>query len=129
MCESVKHTPCKPLVIPGRTNAAALLQEWHIKLGHIHKDILIKMMSDQLVKGMPKLSKKACKGIPFFCQTCAEMKMRRMSFRNTIGMRDKRPVSTVHMDTNGPMKLLGIYGTIANAKYFVTVIDDNSSKR
>jgi hypothetical protein len=43
------------------------------------------------------------------------------SFRNTEGSRDESPLSTVHMDTNGPMKILGIYGAVNNMKYFVTI--------
>ncbi|POM69384.1 LOW QUALITY PROTEIN: Integrase catalytic core protein [Phytophthora palmivora] len=57
------------------------------------------------------------------------MKKRRMSYRNTKGSRDEQPISTIHMDTNGPTKTMGAYGSHGTIKYFQSIIDDNTSWR
>ncbi|GMF45436.1 unnamed protein product [Phytophthora fragariaefolia] len=45
------------------------------------------------------------------------------------GTRDPRPISTIHMDTNGPMKTIGVYGTVGTIRYFLSIIDDQTSWR
>jgi len=57
------------------------------------------------------------------------MKKRRMSYRNSKGSRDTQPISTIHMDTNGPMKTMGVYGSVGTIQYFLSIIDDNTSWR
>eukprot|EP00644_Phytophthora_capsici_P003681 jgi/Phyca11/129281/e_gw1.82.123.1 len=90
----------------------AALKEWHVKLGHLNKEQVIAMLTKPVVAGMPTLKASDLRQVPFFCTTCAEMKKRRMSYRNTKGSRDTKPISTIHMDTNGPMKTMGVFGTI-----------------
>eukprot|EP00644_Phytophthora_capsici_P003125 jgi/Phyca11/103108/e_gw1.7.539.1 len=85
---------------------------WHVKLGHLNKDTVIDMLSKKMVEGMPTLPRSELRKVPFFCTTCTEMKKRRMSYRNSKGSRDEHPISTIHMDTNGPMKTMGIYGSV-----------------
>ena len=109
-CHAVKHTAYKPLTIADYSRVETILKEWHVRLGHVSKEKLITMLSQQLVRGLPQVSAKDLGKVPFFCQTCAEMKKNRMSYRNMRGSRDDQPISTIHMDTNGPMKSLGIYG-------------------
>ncbi|POM68886.1 Retrovirus-related Pol Polyprotein, partial [Phytophthora palmivora] len=129
LCSAVKTQPCKPLELPESGRLETTLQEWHVKLGHINKDTLIDMLSMKLVGGLPTMSASGLRKIPFFCSTCAEMKKRRMSYRNTKGSRDEQPISTIHMDTNGPMKTMGVYGSQGTIKYFLSIIDDNTSWR
>ncbi|OWY90675.1 Gag-pol Polyprotein [Phytophthora megakarya] len=105
------------------------MKEWHVRLGHVNKEKLINMMSNQLVKGIPYIESIKLRKVNFFCSTCAEMKMRRMSYRNLKGSRDEQPISTIHMDTNGPMKTMGVYGTVGTIRYFLSIIDDQSSWR
>ncbi|OWY99285.1 hypothetical protein PHMEG_00029733, partial [Phytophthora megakarya] len=62
--------------------------------------------------------------IPFFCSTCADMKKRGMFYSNTKGSRDEKPIRTIHMDTTGPMKTKGVYGSSGRIKYFLSIIDD-----
>ena len=87
------------------------------------------MLSQQVVRGLPHHKASELRKVSFFCQTCAEMKKRRMSYRNAVGSRDPQPISTIHMDTNGPMKTMGVYGTIGTIRYFLSVIDDQTSWR
>ncbi|KAE8994005.1 hypothetical protein PR001_g20514 [Phytophthora rubi] len=57
------------------------------------------------------------------------MKKWRMSYRNMTGSRDEHPISTIHMDTNGSMETIGVYGSCGKIKYFLSIIDDNTSWR
>ncbi|KAE8908144.1 hypothetical protein PF005_g1540 [Phytophthora fragariae] len=49
--------------------------------------------------------------------------------RNVMGSRDEHPISTIHKDTNGPMKTRGVYGRCGKINYFLSIIDDNTSWR
>ena len=106
-----------------------MLLEWHVRSGHASKGTVIQMMSVQVVAGMPRFSKGHLLKVSFFCHACAEMKSKRMSFRSKEGSRDDRPLSTVHMHNNGPMKVLGLYDAAPGAKYIVTLIDDKTTWR
>ncbi|GMF54996.1 unnamed protein product [Phytophthora fragariaefolia] len=129
MCNAIKTMPCRPLSIPNQTILESLLKEWHVRFGHVNKDKLVDMMSKQLVKGIPFGERSKLNQVNFFCSTCAEMKMRRMSYRNLHETRDSRPISTIHMDTNGPMKTIGVYGAVGTIRYFLNIIDDQTSWR
>ncbi|GMF47630.1 unnamed protein product [Phytophthora fragariaefolia] len=129
LCNAAKAHPCVPLENNGGERLEKTLQEWHVKLGHLNKDIVIGMLSKRLVTEMPTLPASGLRKVPFFCTTCAELKKRRMSYRNKKGSRDTQPISTIHMDTNGPIKTMGVYGSIGTIKYFLSIIDDNTSWR
>ncbi|OWY98522.1 Retrotransposon protein, Ty1-Copia subclass [Phytophthora megakarya] len=86
-------------------------------------------MSCNLIPGVPNFSRKTLSNVSVFCQPCTEMKMRRMSYRNKVDSRDNQPISTIHMDTNGPMRTLGVYGTPGSIRYFLRIIDDQTSWR
>ncbi|POM74084.1 Hypothetical protein PHPALM_9003 [Phytophthora palmivora] len=47
--------------------------------GHVNKEKLINMMGNQLAKAIPYVESTKLRRVNFFCSTCAEMKMRRMS--------------------------------------------------
>lgn len=127
-CNAAKLTPVQPTVIT-RAQATALFYEWHVRLGHIHKESLIDMMSKGRVDGMPQLPPKVLNSLDFFCHTCAAMKHRRMSFRNLKGSRSEVNLGTLHMDLCGPIKQDGRYGNSHQWKYGLTMIDDHSSHR
>ncbi|GMF32064.1 unnamed protein product [Phytophthora fragariaefolia] len=129
LCNSAKAQPCVPLENNGGERLEKTLQEWHVELGHLNNDMIIGMLSKRLVTGMSTLPASGLRKVPFFCTTCAEMKKRRMSYRNKKGSRDTQPISTIHMDTNVPMKTMGVYGSIGTIKYFLSIIDDNTSWR
>ncbi|OWZ14855.1 polyprotein [Phytophthora megakarya] len=84
-------------------------------------------MSCNFIPGVPNYSRKTLSKVLFFCQTCTEMKMRRISYRNKVSSRDNQPISTIHMDTNGPMRTLGVCGTAGSIRYFLSIIDDQTS--
>ncbi|GMF21560.1 unnamed protein product [Phytophthora fragariaefolia] len=128
-CSAVMAKPTRPLRVLGYTHIKAAFMEWHVKLGHLNRDKLIEVMSGNLIPGLPSFRRVALTKLPFFCHTCTEMKMRRISYRNMVGTRDTQPISTIHMDTNGPMKTLGVYGTVGSIRYFLSIIDDQTSWR
>ncbi|POM60386.1 hypothetical protein PHPALM_30767 [Phytophthora palmivora] len=128
LCSAVKTQSCKSLELPESVRLENTLQEWHAKLGHINKDTLIDMLSIKMVGGLPTMAASGLRKIPSFCSTCAEMKERRMSYRNTKSSRGEQPISTIHMDTNGPMKTMGVYGSQGTIKYLLNIIDDNTKK-
>ncbi|OWZ10389.1 Retrotransposon Tca5 Polyprotein [Phytophthora megakarya] len=51
-----------------------------------------------------------------------------MSYRNSKGSKDEQPISIIHMNTYGPMKAMGVYGSVGTIKYFLSIIDDNTKK-
>ena len=104
-----------------------ILKEWHIRLGHINKECLMNMISKQQVVGIPNIPYSDFKDIVFFCKICAEAKFRRMSYKSKSGSRPDTPLHTLHMDSMGPFKVLGIYGNLGKVKYVLTIVDDNTS--
>ncbi|GMF33265.1 unnamed protein product [Phytophthora lilii] len=126
-CSAAKARPQAPFTVPGRTEVEAPLREWHVKLGHLNRYKLIEVMSGNLIPGVPTFSSTMLRKLPFFYHTCTEMKMRRMSYRNMVGTRDNQPISTIHMDTNEPMRTLGVYGSMGSIRYFLSIIDDQTS--
>jgi hypothetical protein len=128
-CNAIKTMPYKPLALPNLSKVESLMKERHIRLGHVNKDKLNDMMSNQLVQGIPYAESTKLRNVKFFCSTYAKMEMKRMSCKNLKGSRDERPISTIHMDTNGPMKTMDVYGTVGTIRYFLSIIDDQSSWR
>jgi hypothetical protein len=128
-CNAVKKSVIRLLVLRSKAEIEALIKEWRIKLGHFNREKLIAMFSQQLVEGMPYINAATLNQVPFFCQTCAKVKMNRMSYRNIHGSRDESSISTIHMDTNGPMETMGIYGTVFTVRYFLRIVDNHTSSR
>ena len=85
------------------------------------------MLCNDVVTGLPKISREKFRNVTLFCHTCAVMKDRRMSFRKTLANRVKANLHTMHVDTCGPVKQNGLYGTRPNIRYGCSLIDDNSS--
>jgi len=67
--------------------------------------------------------------IDSFVNHAQKTKMRSMSNRNMVGTCDRQLISTIQMDTNGPMKTLGVYGITGSIRYFLSIIDDQTSRR
>ncbi|GMF29764.1 unnamed protein product [Phytophthora fragariaefolia] len=99
------------------------MKEWHLRLGHVGKDRLMSILSSAVIDGAPRLERKDLAKIAFFCRTCALAKSRRMSYRNMIGDKATEPLHTLHMDSLGTVKPLGLYGS-AGSKYALAIVDD-----
>ena len=105
------------------------LKEWHVKLGHLNKEAVIKMMLNQLVKDIPLAPAHELRKIDFFCKVCAETKSKRMSYTGKKGTRSSEALHTVHMDTCGPMHVIGQLGGKRNIRHTLVIIDDATSFR
>ncbi|GMF12173.1 unnamed protein product [Phytophthora lilii] len=105
------------------TKIQATMQEWHLRLGHVGKDRLMRIISGKTIDGAPSLARKDMDKVTYFCRTCALAKSRRMAYRNMIGQRGAEPLHTLHMDSLGKMRVKGLYGTAGYA-YALAIVDD-----
>jgi hypothetical protein len=99
------------------------MREWHLRLGHVGKDRLIQILSEGIIDDAPKISKQRLTRVKFFCRTCAQAKLRRMSYRNMTGDKGPEPLNTLHLDSLGKIKIKGLYGT-AGHMYALAIVDD-----
>ncbi|POM60545.1 hypothetical protein PHPALM_30600 [Phytophthora palmivora] len=51
------------------------------------------------MEGLSNIPYSERKKVSFFCKTCAQMKDRRMSYRNMVGNKATEPLHTLHMDS------------------------------
>ncbi|POM58709.1 Integrase catalytic core protein [Phytophthora palmivora] len=51
-----------------------MLKEWHLRLGHVGKERLIRAISNRKIEGLPDIPNSELKTASFFCKTCAHMK-------------------------------------------------------
>ncbi|KAJ0795822.1 putative RNA-directed DNA polymerase [Helianthus annuus] len=93
---------------------------WHQIYGHINFDTLHDMGMNEVVKGLPKISKQQSK----VCESCMLGKHARKSFSKNPTWHASKPLQLVHSDICGPMQTSSIRG----CKYFITFIDDFSRK-
>ena len=87
------------------------------------------MMSKQSVKEIPQAPANELRKLEFFCKACAETKARRMSYSGMKGTRTSEALHTVHMDTCGPMRVMGQHGAKRSIKHTLVIIDDATSFR
>jgi hypothetical protein len=91
---------------------------WHRRLGHLNFESLYRLSHEGKIKGLPQLSK-----FQFTCEVRQAGKQARKFFAKS-GSTTTQPLEIVHSDVCGPFKPAGL----ADAKYFVTFIDDFSKK-
>lgn len=60
------------------------LKEWHLRLGHVGKEQLIRLMANQAFDSLPCIPYNVLKKVPFCCRTCAIAKSRRMSYSGVL---------------------------------------------
>lgn len=99
--------------------AAASLQQWHCRLGHINTETIKKMCNKNLVDGV-KLSNNNT----FFCDDCQLGKMVRVSHKS-VPVRPSEKGQYLHVDLCGPMEENGIN----NVRYFLLIKDEATSFR
>ena len=103
-----------------------LLQEWHIKLGHINKQTLIVLLTNGTIKGIPRIPPSALKSIPFYCKSCLQSKHNRMSYKRKTGSRADTFFETIHSDTM-KVETPGTFGGSKKIRYVQNFIDDHTS--
>ena len=92
---------------------------WHRSLGHINTHTMHKLVSKDLVKGIPTLEYKQSPS----CDACIRGKQVRSSFTPKKMVSTSKPSELLHIDLCGPMRVRSIQGK----SYIIVIVDDNSS--
>ena len=91
---------------------------WHRRLGHLSFDLLARLSSLDLIRGLPKLKFEK----DLVCHPCCHGKMVTASHPPVNQVMTKEPGELLHMDTVGPARVRSDGG-----KWYVLVIIDDIS--
>ncbi|KAL5560474.1 hypothetical protein UlMin_036685 [Ulmus minor] len=92
---------------------------WHRRLGHANMDLLNKLSTKQLVKGLPLVTFQKDK----ICDACQFGKQIKSSFKSKKMISTSRPLELLHLDLFGHMRTASLGG-----KFYVFVIVDDFSR-
>ncbi|WVZ83778.1 hypothetical protein U9M48_030883 [Paspalum notatum var. saurae] len=93
--------------------------KWHRRLGHLSFDLLVRLSSMGLIRGLPKL--RAEKDL--VCHPCRHGKMVAVSYIPVSQVMTSYPGELLHMDTVGPARVASVSG-----KWYVLVVVDDFSR-
>jgi hypothetical protein len=91
---------------------------WHQKLGHLHMKGIKRIISEEAVRGLPKLHVEEGQ----VCGECQIGKQTRMSHPMSQHLATTKVLELLHMDFMGPMQVESLGGK----KYVLVVVDDFS---
>ncbi|KAL8095322.1 hypothetical protein AgCh_036693 [Apium graveolens] len=91
---------------------------WHRRLGHVHMDLLRKISSHDLVRGLPKLKYKKIEP----CSACQLGKQVKTSFTSKNKVSTSVPLQLLHLDLFGPER----YVSLGGKNYAFVIVDDYS---
>ncbi|KAH0751737.1 hypothetical protein KY285_004885 [Solanum tuberosum] len=91
---------------------------WHMKLGHVSSSLLNKLVSRDLVRGLPKLKFSEDK----VCDACVKGKQIRSSFKPKKQVSSSRALELIHMYLCGPVKIQ----SRSRKKYILVIVDGYS---
>jgi len=91
---------------------------WHRRLSHVHFDLLNKIVSKDLVVGLPKIKFEKER----LCDACQKGKQTRVSFKPKRVVSTSRPVDLLHLDLFGPSRTRSLGGNY----YWFVIVDDFS---
>jgi len=91
---------------------------WHNRLGHAILSLLNKLVSKDLVVGLPTIKYNDGK----VCDACAKGKQVKNSFKSKRCMSTTRPLELLHIDRCGPMRIMSRGGK----RYVCVIVDDYS---
>ena len=92
---------------------------WHRRLGHASMDLIQKLSSNELVRGLPKSKFNKDR----ICDACQFGKQVKSSFKSKNLVSTSRPLELIHLDLFGPNDIASIQG-----KFYVFVIVDDYSR-
>ena len=95
------------------------LWKWHRRLGHLSFDLLVRLSSLDMIRGLPKLKFEK----DLVCHPCRHGKMVAASHPPVTQVMTTRPGELLHMDTVGPARVRSEGG-----KWYVLVIVDDFSR-
>ena len=82
-------------------NSSSELWKWHRRLGHLSFDLLSRLSSLDLVRGLPMLKFKK----DLVCASCRHRKMFASSHPPANQVMTDHPAELLHMDTIGPTQV------------------------
>ena len=91
---------------------------WHKRLGHASLSLLSKLVSKDLVVGLPSIKYNDDK----VCDVCARGKQVRTSFKIKNCVSTSRPFELLHVDLCGPIRITSRGGK----RYVLVIVDDYS---
>jgi len=100
--------------------ASALLDVWHVRLGHILMDSILKMLQSGMVKGMDVIGKKTIEGSTY-CSECKSASHHRNPIPSETHTCSDQVLGRVFSDICEVQTI-----TREGFKYFITFIDDFS---
>ena len=89
---------------------------WHNRLGHASLSLLNKLVSKDLVIGLPSIKYDDSK----VCAACVKGKHVRSSFKSKKCVSTSRPLKLIHVDLCGPMRVMSRGGK----RYVFVIVDD-----
>ncbi|KAK2982356.1 hypothetical protein RJ640_030390 [Escallonia rubra] len=92
---------------------------WHRRLGHVHMDLIKKLLSKDLVRGLPNLKFIKDK----VCDACQYGKQSKTSFHAKSVVSTSRTLQLFHLDLFGPTRNASLGG-----KFYAFVIVDDFSR-
>ncbi|WVZ63659.1 hypothetical protein U9M48_013273 [Paspalum notatum var. saurae] len=98
---------------------SADIWKWHRRLGHLSFDLLVRLSSMGLIRGLPKLSDEK----DLVCHPCRHGKMVAASHIPVSQVMTSYPGELLHMDTVGPARVASVSG-----KWYVLVVVDDFSR-
>ncbi|WVZ88966.1 hypothetical protein U9M48_035433 [Paspalum notatum var. saurae] len=98
---------------------SAVIWKWHRRLGHLSFDLLVRLSSMGLIRGLPKLRVEK----DLVCHPCRHGKMVAASHIPVSQVMTSYPGELLHMDTVGPARVASVSG-----KWYVLVIVDDFSR-
>jgi len=81
---------------------------WHRRFAHIHMNHLNKLISNDLVIGLPKLKFEK----EHVCEACQKGKQTRKSFKLNFFVSTSKPLQLLHMDLLGPSRTMSLGGNL-----------------
>ena len=98
--------------------AVASLQLWHARLGHVHCQVIKKMVERGIVDGIALKDS----NMSHVCEACVKGKIHCSPIPKRSETRSTGLLDLVHSDICGPMEVPSLGGS----RYFVYFIDDHS---
>src|SRR5258705_3471847 len=100
--------------------ASALLDVWHVRLGHISMDSILKMLCSGMVKGMDVIGSKSVEG-PTYCSECEASSHHRNPIPSETHTQSDQVLGQVFSDVCEVQTMM-----CKGFRYFITFIDDFS---
>ncbi|KAH9668295.1 hypothetical protein KPL70_021361 [Citrus sinensis] len=91
---------------------------WHRRLGHASMDLISKIVKNDLVKGLPKISFQKDR----ICEACQFGKQIKTSFKSKNHISTSKPLQLLLIDLFGPSR----YASLSGKYYAFVIVDDYS---